>query len=131
MEPWNLIPQSIEPLAISFKRTRKILEKAGVTPGTDSHVNAELFESSAERELHSSVREAASKVESLKRGGKYREALDVIAGLRPVVDKFFDGVMVMAEKEAVRNNRLALLAELLRDFTTIADFSEIGGEERA
>jgi glycyl-tRNA synthetase beta subunit len=36
----------------------------------------------------------------------------------------------MAENEAVRKNRLALLAELLREFTTVADFSEIGGDER-
>ena len=70
-------------------------------------------------------------MQPLKRGGKYHEALDVIAALRPVVDKFFDGVMVMAEQEDVRNNRLSLLAELLREFTTIADFSEIGGEERS
>jgi len=38
--------------------------------------------------------------------------------------------MVMAENETVRSNRLALLAELLREFTTVADFSELGGEER-
>jgi glycyl-tRNA synthetase beta subunit len=36
--------------------------------------------------------------------------------------------MVMAENEEVRKNRLALLSELLREFTTIADFSEMGGE---
>jgi len=36
--------------------------------------------------------------------------------------------MVMAEKEEVRKNRLALLSELLREFSTIADFSELGGE---
>jgi len=47
------------------------------------------------------------------------------------VDQFFDGVMVMAENEAVRNNRLALLAELLREFTTVADFSEIGAKSGA
>jgi glycyl-tRNA synthetase beta chain len=46
-----------------------------------------------------------------------------------VVDQFFVDVMVMAEDEGVRNNRLALLAELLREFTTIADFSELAGEE--
>jgi glycyl-tRNA synthetase beta chain len=45
------------------------------------------------------------------------------------VDRFFDEVMVMAENEAVRKNRLALLAELLREFTTVADFSEIGASE--
>jgi glycyl-tRNA synthetase beta chain len=89
-----------------------------------------LFESAAERELYSAVREAASKVQTQKRAGKYQEALEAIAGLRKVVDQFFDGVMVMAENEAVRNNRLALLAELLREFTTVADFSELGGEER-
>jgi glycyl-tRNA synthetase beta chain len=123
--------KNFEPLAVSFKRTRKILEKAGAASAENRQVNAELFESAAERELHRAVHDAASKVQSLKRAGKYQEALEAIAGLRGVVDKFFDGVMVMAEKEAVRNNRLALLAELLREFTTIADFSEIGGEERA
>jgi glycyl-tRNA synthetase beta chain len=123
--------KNFEPLAVSFKRTRKILEKAGVASGENRQVNAELFESAAERELHRVVRDAASKVQSLKRAGEYQEALEAIAGLRGAVDKFFDGVMVMAENEAVRNNRLSLLAELLREFTTIADFSEIGGEERA
>ncbi|HYL86367.1 MAG TPA: glycine--tRNA ligase subunit beta [Candidatus Angelobacter sp.] len=122
--------KNFEPLAVSFKRIRKILEKAGVLSSDERRVNPELFENGAERELHSAVRAAATKVQSLKRGGKYQEALEVIAGLRSVVDKFFDGVMVMADKEAVRNNRLALLAELLREFTTVADFSEIGGEER-
>jgi glycyl-tRNA synthetase beta chain len=122
--------RNFEPLAVSFKRIRKILEKAGVGSDGDRRVNPELFESPAERELHSASHAAASKVQSLKRGGKYQEALEAIANLRPVVDKFFDGVMVMAEKEDVRKNRLALLAQLLGEFTTIADFSEIGGEER-
>lgn len=122
--------RNFEPLAVSFKRIRKILEKAGVTSRGDGRVNPALFESAAERELHSAAQAAASKVQSLKRGGKYQEALEAIANLRPVVDKFFDGVMVMADKEEVRKNRLALLAQLLGEFTTIADFSEIGGEER-
>jgi glycyl-tRNA synthetase beta chain len=122
--------KNFEPLAVSFKRIRKILEKAGVAPGNGHQVKPELFESTAERELHSAVRAAAAKVQTQKRAGKYQEALEVIAGLRKAVDQFFDGVMVMAENEAVRNNRLSLLAELLREFTTVADFSEIGGEER-
>jgi long-chain acyl-CoA synthetase len=46
-------------------------------------------------------------------------------------DPFFEQVMVMAENEAVKKNRLALLSELLREFTTIADFSEMGGEVRS
>jgi glycyl-tRNA synthetase beta chain len=122
--------KNFEPLAVSFKRIRKILEKANIAPGEPRQVNPDLFESPAERELYFAVREAASKVQTHKRAGKYQEALETIAGLRKVVDQFFDGVMVMAEVEAVRSNRLALLAELLREFTTVADFSEIGGEER-
>ena len=122
--------KNFEPLAVSFKRIRKILEKANLSPGDTRHVNPELFETAAERELYAAVRDAASKVQTQKRAGKYQDALEVIAGLRKVVDQFFDGVMVMAEVEAVRNNRLSLLGELLREFTTVADFSEIGGEER-
>ncbi len=122
--------KNFEPLAVSFKRIRKILEKAGVAHGDGYQVKPELFENAAERELHSAICDAAAKVQTQKRAGKYQEALEVIAGLRKTVDHFFDGVMVMAENEAVRNNRLGLLAELLREFTTVADFSEIGGEER-
>ncbi len=122
--------KNFEPLAVSFKRIRKILEKAGAAHGDGYQVKPELFENAAERELHSAICDAAAKVQTQKRAGKYQEALEVIAGLRKTVDHFFDGVMVMAENEAVRKNRLGLLAELLREFTTVADFSEIGGEER-
>jgi glycyl-tRNA synthetase beta chain len=69
-------------------------------------------------------------VQAEKRAGHYEQALERIAGLRKSVDRFFEDVMVMAEDEAVRKNRLALLSELLREFTTVADFSEIGAEER-
>ena len=65
-----------------------------------------------------------------KKAGHYEQALDRIAGLRKSVDRFFEEVMVMSENEAVRKNRLALLSELLREFTTVADFSEIGADER-
>ena len=122
--------RNFEPLAVSFKRIRKILEKANVAAEELQHVNKDLFEKGAEKELHAAVRKAAGKVSEDKRAGRYQEALEEIAGLRKVVDQFFVDVMVMAEDEAVRRNRLALLAELLREFTTIADFSELAGEEK-
>jgi glycyl-tRNA synthetase beta chain len=122
--------RNFEPLAVSFKRIRKILEKANVAEEELQHVNKDLFEKDVERELHAAVHKAAGKVGEDKRAGRYQEALEEIAGLRKIVDQFFVDVMVMAEDEAVRKNRLALLAELLREFTTIADFSELGGEEK-
>jgi glycyl-tRNA synthetase beta chain len=121
--------KNFEPLAVSFKRIRRILEKANVG-GEAPPVKPELFEKDAEKELHAAVKKAAAKVTEEKRAGRYQEALEEIAGLRKVVDQFFVDVMVMAEDEAVRNNRLALLAELLREFTTIADFSELAGDEK-
>jgi glycyl-tRNA synthetase beta chain len=120
--------KNFEPLTISFKRIRKIIEKANLKNGVT--VNSELFENDAERELFVAGREAAAKVQVEKRAGHYEQALDHIAGLRKFVDRFFEEVMVMAQDEAVRNNRLSLLAELLREFTTVADFSEIGADER-
>jgi len=54
--------------------------------------------------------------------GNIRKRLKLLRAFRKVVDQFFDGVMVMAENEAVRSNRLALLGELLREFTTVAAF---------
>jgi glycyl-tRNA synthetase beta chain len=120
--------KNFEPLTVSFKRIRKILEKADLQEGVT--VNPELFRSDAERELFSASREAAGKVQAEKKAGRYEQALDRIAGLRKSVDRFFEEVMVMDENEAVRNNRLALLSEQLREFTTIADFSEIGVDER-
>ena len=120
--------KNFEPLAVSFKRIRKILEKANLKNG--GNVNAELFENDAERELFKAGREAAARVQKEKHAGHYDRALDQIAGLRKAIDRFFEEVMVMAENEAVRMNRLALLSELLREFTTIADFSEIAADEK-
>jgi glycyl-tRNA synthetase beta chain len=120
--------KNFEPLTVSFKRIRKIIEKANLKKNVS--VKPELFENDAERELFAASREAAVQVQIEKKAGRYEQALDRIAGLRKAVDRFFEEVLVMADNEAVRNNRLSLLAELLREFTTVADFSEIGADER-
>ena len=118
--------KNFEPLAVSFKRIRKILEKAGPEVAWKlSSVRSDLFTEDAERELHAGAASATKQVEQQKRAGRYREALQEIAKLRPAVDRFFDGVMVMVDDEQVRKNRLTLLSGLLSEFSTIADFSEI------
>ena len=121
--------KNFEPLAVSFKRVRKIVEKAELGKSEGRRVQVELFDHDAERELYAAMREAAARVQTAKRGGRYQEALETIAGLRKAVDKFFEEVMVMVEDERIRTNRLTLLSDLLKEFTTVADFSEIGGEE--
>ena len=108
-----------EPLAASFKRIRNILRQADWT--SDAAPDASLLEPGPERDLH----DHAQRVRDQARGLGYQDALALIATLRPKVDLFFDKVLVMAPDDAIRRNRLAFLAQLLRDFSSIADFSEI------
>jgi glycyl-tRNA synthetase beta chain len=123
--------KNFEPLAVSFKRIRKILEKAGsAAEWRQAAVNPERFEHAAERSLHEESKAAAKIAAAHKRAGNYREALQAVAALRPAVDRFFDEVLVMAEDESRRRNRLTLLAELLGEFSTIADFSELAAGEK-
>ena len=118
--------ENFEPLAVSFKRIRNILEKAG---GVEAYAAKSLDESAleagAERDLYAAYLRVSAVVGGLKDSRAYAQALGEIATLRPAVDRFFDDVLVMAEDERVRENRLTFLAQLLREFSTIADFSEI------
>jgi glycyl-tRNA synthetase beta chain len=70
-------------------------------------------------------KELAPQVSKLREQRNYGEALALIATLRPTVDLFFDKVMVLDANEAVRSANLGLISEVLRNFSTIADFSEI------
>ncbi len=122
--------RNFEPLAVAFKRIKKILEKAGPDGIQGRTASPELFRLEAEKMLHEEARALSERVGAHKRAGKYKEALEAISELRPAVDRFFDDVLVMDKDEAIRKNRLALLAGLLREFSTIADFSEIVAEEK-
>ncbi|MGC2198268.1 MAG: glycine--tRNA ligase subunit beta [Terriglobales bacterium] len=115
-----------ESISVAFKRMKNILRQASeagreVAPQVDSALQQE----EAERDLAAQVPRAAKKVEALRDQRNYEEALLEIAKLRPAIDRFFDKVMVMAEDAKLRANRLALLQTLLKEFSTIADFSEI------
>ena len=127
--------RNFTPLAAAFKRIRKILEKAQPLLAKSglriSAVRPELFREKSERELYEVSQQIGEKARAFKNEARYREALEVIAGLRPSVDRFFDDVLVMAEDEDLRVNRLSLLSTLLKEFSTIADFSEIVSEDPA
>ncbi len=123
--------KNFAPLAASFKRIRNILEKsAAVVDREQANVRPELLYEAAELQLHTAAERIGAEALRRKKDKKYRAALEKISELRPAVDFFFDKVLVMAEDENVRRNRLALLGNLLKEFSTIADFSELGAEER-
>ncbi len=109
-----------EPLAIAFKRVGNIIKD-----GVEAEVKEELFEAECENALLQAVSEARQTVNVQVAAGDYVAALQTVAGLRQPVDAFFDGVMVMAEEEQVRTNRLALLTQVAELFADIADFTRI------
>jgi glycyl-tRNA synthetase beta chain len=118
------------PLAASFKRIRNILEKsAGKDDRSQIGVNQQLLREKAEVELHAIAQRIRDEVALRKRERNYKAALEDVSRLRPAVDKFFDGVLVMVEDRELRKNRIALLASLLKEFSTIADFSELVSDE--
>ncbi len=109
-----------EPLAVAFKRVGNIIKG-----GVDAAVQTELFEDDCERALASAVEITRQVVADQVSNGDYGAALQTIAGLREPVDAFFDGVMVMAEDDKVKTNRLALLTKVASLFADIADFTRI------
>ncbi len=116
-----------EPLAIAFKRVVNILKKANQDPFSEQAVelNEGLFEKDCEGALLEAYRGIRSSVGAKVGDGAFYEALLEIAEMKTPVDAFFDGVMVMAEDDRVRQNRIALLARLAGLFTGIADFSRL------
>lgn len=109
-----------EPLAVAFKRVVNILK--GFEGGS---VDTARFQEAEEENLHKAFLDISEKVESFIGNEKYKEALSEVARLRKPVDAFFDTVLVMAEDETVKFNRLSLLEELKTLFYGIADFTKI------
>lgn len=108
-------------LAAANKRVSNILAKS--TEALYDQVHASVLKESAEVKLATHLVVLRDKLEPLFAAGDYQQALVELADLREPVDAFFDGVMVMAEDEAVRINRLTLLSKLRELFLQVADIS--------
>ncbi len=109
-----------EELAVAFKRIGNIIKD-----GTDAPVDPALFQDAAEGGLYESFQMVKSSVDVSIANNAWLDALTEIATLRGPVDTFFDKVMVMAEDERVKNNRLALLTAIARMIGRIANFARI------
>ncbi|HEY6971512.1 MAG TPA: glycine--tRNA ligase subunit beta [Candidatus Angelobacter sp.] len=120
-----------ESISTSFKRMKNILRQAQETRRRLAHpFNPATLKEEQEKKLAAQIPEVAGKVNSLRAGKQYEQALLEIARLRPLIDAFFDKVMVMVEDEELRAQRLGLLQTLVDEFSSIADFSEIVTEKK-
>ena len=112
-----------ESLAAANKRIGNILKKIkGDLPTT---IDEQLLQEDAEKKLNDVLTTLDDKVQSLIDAANYQEALAELSTLRESVDQFFDDVMVMADDEALKNNRIALLNKLHNLFLQIADISKL------
>jgi glycyl-tRNA synthetase beta chain len=113
--------KDFESIVIAFKRAMNILK--GSPP--KKKINASLFAESVEQNLYQSFLKTKEKISLHLNKRDYSSALLEMTQMKKPIDGFFDGVMVMVEDEAVRNNRLALLDEIGKLFLRIADFSKL------
>jgi glycyl-tRNA synthetase beta chain len=110
-----------ESLAAANKRIGNILKKSAT--GAAVQVDTALLFEPAEQALHAAYEELAPIAERHFAAGEYEAGLTSLAPLKPPVDRFFDEVMVNVDDEALRNNRLALLARLRTTMNRVADLS--------
>jgi glycyl-tRNA synthetase beta chain len=132
--PWGQIPQRLAAvrafaalpeapaLAAANKRVGNILKKA---EGSHGAVNPALLNEAAEQALAQALQAVAPRAEAAFAAGDYTASLQALAALKSPVDAFFDAVMVNAEDPALRNNRLALLAQLHGAMNRVADLSRL------
>ena len=112
--------ESFTVLAGSFKRVINIIKENSKT-----EVQAKLLTEAAEQKLHAAYLAVRAEATPLLEASDYEGALGVILKMKEPVDTFFEEVMVMAEDEKVRANRLNLLTAIARLFLKIGDFSKM------
>jgi len=109
------------------KRIANILRKSAGDAGAGASPDPALLREPAERALHAALQHAAPVLAAALGRRDYPAAFAALAGLRGVIDAFFDAVLVNDPDAALRTNRLNLLAALRAHFTRVADLSRLPG----
>ena len=110
-------------LAAANKRVQNLLKKADAELGA---VNEALLQQDEERALYAAAQAMQPKIEAALARQDFQTALSELAAVKPQVDAFFDGVMVMADDAAVKQNRLNLLNQLSQQMNAVADIALLG-----
>ena len=107
-------------LAAANKRVQNLLKKADAALG---EVDESLLQQDEEKALYAAAQDLQPKIAAAVAEGNFRTALSELASVKPQVDAFFDGVMVMAEDPVVKQNRLNLLNRLAEQMNAVADIA--------
>ena len=120
VEHFRSLPQA-QALAAANKRVSNILSKETLTG--DSAIDTSLLSEDAEKTLAAALATLNEQLTPVFAAGNYQQALTQLANLQVEIDTFFDNVMVMADDQAVKTNRLNLLQHLRSLFLQVADIS--------
>ncbi len=119
---FSALPEAAS-LAAANKRVGNILKKAEV--GVNALVDANLLNEPAEQALHQVLMAVLPTASETFAARDYAASLQILAVLKSPVDDFFDHVMVNVDDASLRNNRLALLAQLHQTMNRVADISRL------
>jgi glycyl-tRNA synthetase beta chain len=112
--------EGFEPFITAFRRVANIIPE-----GFSGRLDESILKVDAEKELYRHYLEIKDDVATHTENGRYLDALNRIAAIRPFVDKFFDDVMVMDKDDSVKNNRLSLMGLIAGMFFRIADLKKV------
>jgi len=124
VKAFEALPEA-QSLAAANKRVANILRQAGEKGESFAQVDRKELKEPAEVSLFEALQKASVSADKCFERGDYAGYLKTFAVLKAPVDTFFDKVMVMAEQESLRQNRLALLAELRQAMNRVADISKL------
>lgn len=122
VQAFEALPEA-SALAAANKRIVNILRKSGAEAARA--VDRARLEPGAEHDLYAAFQALGPEVAASCDAGDYAGALGALAKAKPVVDRYFDEVMVMADDPAVRANRLALLNGVADTMNRVADLSKL------
>ncbi|MGE5403910.1 MAG: glycine--tRNA ligase subunit beta [Candidatus Saccharibacteria bacterium] len=111
---------NVENIMIAFNRPYNLAKKA-----EHDRIDPDAFVDPAETALYQELQSRGQKAGVLLEAGEYDTYFEVLAGFRPVLDDFFEKIMVMVDDNRVRENRLALLKQAAQVFLNFANFSKL------
>jgi glycyl-tRNA synthetase beta chain len=117
------LTDSAESLVKANKRVANILAKNEINLNNIADINPALFVEEEERTLYSNYAVVMKNLPQLAEQSNYQEVLAQLSSLKSSLDKFFDKVMIMADDEAIKVNRIALISHIRKQFLSVADIS--------